>query len=305
MGNEFNNQDPIIVKWSGGCRELHPKARNTVKDNNGVEHESVMAAYLSVVGEKKISFINCFKILVKIFMTMVNQNPSIKAILLATAGKPIRFEHNDPVEFVSMPGLTMPTWGSMPQDKGGFIGKNQWGTVINTVRSELIHQMEMSKYEQSTGAVPPNTQPCLRCGGHGQVAGTGYYLCVADGSATGWKHVGACFDCLPKGKLDRGLGYITRAKARHNWTYRTHNPKKWDESHIGCEANLYNPDDNNLWRPQLACETCGKKNGEGVVIFVGRNNEPTLCKPCFMEQKAEEVINQNLVSMDNNVEMPI
>jgi hypothetical protein len=295
----MNEQQQIEVNWTSS-RELHPKYRVEFNDSNDNQHQSVMEAYTSLVGEKKIGVNIAMQILTKIIVCVARQIPEIKAIFLASVGKTFMFTQKDPDFLPQFPGYEWPTWGLIDHE-GKKAGRNVYGQVLNQVRNQIINDARREELSRSQGPVPQGCQPCLRCGGEGQLAGSGHYW-VDDGSTKGPGRVGACFDCLPKGENKRGLGYITRAKARHNWTYATHNRNRWDDNHHGIEANLYNPDDNAMWTFVPTCAKCGRGPGEGTMLFVGRNGQPTLCKTCSFTEEAQKIEANTIMVSD--VEMP-
>ena len=276
----------IMVKVN---EDLHPKTKRfPFVDKNGGSHESVAAAFVKVT-EGRISMLTVSQILatlVKIMLAQFTQHKdTLGGLLRTTIGKNFILTQKK-VDF--LPGEPEKGWGYL------------YGVALAKARTLFINMSEGQKYEESTGAVPPGCQPCLRCGGHGRVAGTGYYLSVSDPKYPGgWKYIGPCFDCLPKGQTERGLGYITRSKARHNWTYAhdAHNTERWNDNHVGIEENLWNPDDSSLWKFTPVCSVCGIEAGKGVTLIVGRNDSPTLCQNCI-RANPESVTNMKEVTLN-------
>ena len=285
--------DNLEVNWSH-IRELHPKYPAPFKDKNGVEHKNVMEAFMSVVGNKAINIPLAIGLLIKIVVSQAVQVAKIRAIFQSSINTFFLFNQEDP-EFLPRGDITN-TWGRVTKDDK-VIGKNLYGLVLRKARDQIVLNMKRAEFDESTGGVPGGCQPCVKCGGHGDVAGTGYFKAVANNDGD-WKYIGPCFDCMPRNSTEpRGLGYITRSKARSNWIYNQTNPGKF------AEDNLHNPDDVSLWRG--ACSMCGIKAGEGVVIFVGRNGEPTVCKKCFVEHKAKDMVDNMKVEASPSVEMPL
>ena len=290
-GHIMDDSKNIIVKRTNGERNLHPNAKLPFTDTNGVEHQSVAKAYLSITEGKQYSLKNVLEILFRIIMSQVSQVNEIKALFLASVGKSFIFEAKDP-DYFPHEG-----WGLIKVQGEGkqfhFEGKNLYGILLRRVRDAIINKLNIERVETSSGAVPNGCQPCLRCGGEDVVAGSGYWASVADGSAVGYKHIGPCFDCLPKAQpgvegTGRGLGYITRSLARKNWTYATHNGTRWNDNHRGIEENLYDPNESNLWRKVPKCSGCG---AVGVELF-GKSIDDLACKDCLHNNP------KNFVTMD-------
>jgi len=278
-----NDNDKVIVV--NPKEDLHPKTkRYPFKDKNGNEFKSVAEAFIKATEGMTISVTNAMIILVKIIVAQVMWNrKALGAIFKASMGKKFVLNQKQ-VDFLPDPKA----WGTE--------GKNLYGVVLQKVRGVLIEMINRAKLEESRGTVPNGCQPCLKCGGEGKQAGSGHWMSVADGSAKGWKYIGPCYDCLPSGGGDRGLGYITRALARKNWTYRTHNPKRWDETHYGIEANLYDPDDNSLWKYVPKCSYCGVEAGQGVPIFVGKGDKPDVCRNCLNDHGGD--VNMTVIKVE-------
>ena len=233
----MSKSEKITVKVN---EDLHPKTRRyPFVDKNGDKHESVASAFVKVTEGfvSKLTVGQIIEILAKIIFTqIVTHKDKLGGLIRSTMGMTFVLGQKN-VDF--LPGEPSQGWSML------------YGVALSKARQMFLDVAKFASLTESTGAVPPGCQPCLRCGGSGTTAGHGHFLAVFDGKGReGWKHVGACFDCLPKGQTERGLGYITRSKARHNWTYAhdAANTTRWNDNHVGIEENLWNPDDSNLWK---------------------------------------------------------
>lgn len=230
--------EKIIVKVN---EDLHPKTKRfPFVDKSGTKHESVAAAFLKVT-EGRISRITVSQIidtLTRIIYTQISTYPDkLGGLIRSTIGMNFILGQKT-VDFLPSMGCSQ-GWNEL------------YGVALSKARKMFLNVTKATSLEESTGAVPGGTQPCLKCGGSGEIAGTGYYLNVADDKYPGgWKYVGACFDCLPKGDTSgRGRGWIDRSQARKNHTYFLRHEIQWTESHGGIDGlNLWDPDDSNLWK---------------------------------------------------------
>ncbi len=109
------------------------------------------------------------------------------------------------------------------------------GKILSNIRKTLVDEIKKGKYRGSLGKVPRGCQPCVKCGGSGSSAGSGYYV-MKNGNH------GRCFNCFPRnGTGSHGLGYITRSKALSLWGYQYHHPG------VGL-GEIPDPHDNDLWQ---------------------------------------------------------
>ncbi len=246
--------------------DLHPKTiRFPFVDKNGVRHSSVAQAFIRVT-EGRISNVTVAQIietLTRIIFTQISQHKEkLGGLIRTTIGMNFELGQKN-VDF--LPGEPNQGWGFL------------YGVAINKARKLFLEMANMNDLITSTGPVPHNAQPCLKCGGSGDIAGHGNHLMVTDERYLGgWKYRGICFDCEPRtadgSRAPRGLGYITRGMARSNWIYyhgSANNRVKWDDNHVGIEANLWNPDDSSLWYYS------GPVNMKEVVLDVHDSEVPT------------------------------
>jgi hypothetical protein len=265
-----DNEITIRVK-----EDLHPKTRRfPFVDKQDKEYRSVAEAYVTVTKGKTPSLLQAMTILIKIIISQVEQNADLKAIFQASVGKTFTMTQKT-FDFIPFKGF-----GSVAN--GNAV--NLYGICLNKARDTIINRIKKATagvidVMESTGAVPEGAVPCLKCGGEGDVAGSGYWAAVADDrNPEGWKYSGPCFDCLPKGDTSgRGKGYITRSIARKLWTWAS-DPRNAHK--IQDRSNFRDPDDASIWKIIPKCKECGVEAGQGVQLFIGRGEDPTLCKTC-------------------------
>ena len=223
--------------------ELHPKSKkHPFTDKNGASHVSVAMAFVAVTKGfvSKLTLNHAVEILAKILFSQFTQHPEeFGGILRSTVGSNFKLDQKK-VNF--LPNIN--NYGTT----------NIFCSALSRARTWFINLTDGEKFQTSRGPVPVGAQPCLKCGGSGDVGGSGYHLAVCDPKYPGgWKYIGPCFDCLPKGSQEgRGLGHITRSMARRNLNYYNNNSERWDDNHVGIQNNnLWNPDDNSLWHKRM------------------------------------------------------